>query len=247
MLLLWYSVVLSVYIGVFLFSFGATNANGYSHTVMLPLPVLIFGALISGTRERFSIRTKPSLGSWIAAGLVIAGFLTLGLLNVIEVGYPWWLNLGVAAAAFVTMAVGPVRQLRRARATADSHRWRNEPLNRPVRWTTALIGAGAGLAAATSTQAWSPIVSIAVMLLFATALTGLRAPWGLPRTGYEWGPIHWTAFGFAMAVLFLLTWLLARTDWVTTATSVAAGVLILLVMLLASFLPPRARRSQAAT
>ncbi|WP_146071659.1 hypothetical protein [Cryobacterium sp. Y50] len=252
LLMLWGAVVLAVYVGVFLFSFGgrpvdevASGAGGFPYTGILLFPVLIFSSLVSGARERFGIRTKPAPGYWIAYGLIIAGFMTLAGLSIAGVSYPWRLNLLVAVTIFLTMSAGPIRQLRRA-TTPNPDRWMNEPLSRPARWSTALIGATAGLLAATSTLAWFPVVGATVMMALVVVLGGWRARWGLPRTGYEWGPIHWAAFGIAVGVLFLLTVLLSRTGWITTPISVATGVLVLFVMLIASFLPTRSRGRQVA-
>lgn len=245
LLMLWSAIMLSVYVGLFLLAFGSRPLDEMSssagrYSTMLVFPILVFSALVSGARERFSIRTKPSLGHWIAYGLIVAAFLGMLGAIVAGVGYPWWLNILVPAALFVTMAARPIAQLQRA-ATPDSDPWVSKPLSGPARATTVMIGAALGLIAATSSQPWFPLVNAAVMLLLVVVLAGWRARWGLPRTGYEWGPVHWTGFGISTGVLFLLAVLLARTESVTAPISMTAGILILLVMLLASMVPFRAR------
>ncbi|AIY00682.1 hypothetical protein ART_1083 [Arthrobacter sp. PAMC 25486] len=243
---LWSAIIVAVYVAVFLFSFGGRTVNevvsagGYSSSGILVFPVLLFSSLVRGARERFGIRTKPAPGHWIAYGLIIVGFMTLAGLSIAGVNYPWGLNLLVVVAIFVTMATGPIRQLRRSPAS-DSDRWGNEPLDRLARLSTTLIGVAAGLLAATITQAWFPLVSAVVMMSLVVVLIGWQARWGLPRTGYEWGPIHWMAFGIVVSVLFLLSVLLSHTSWITTPNSVSVGILVFLVMLIASFLPTRAR------
>lgn len=244
---LWSAIIVAVYVAVFLFSFGGQTANevvgagGYSSSQILVFPVLLYSSLVRGARERFKIRTKPAPGHWIAYGLIIVGFMTLAGLRIAGVNYPWSLNLLVAVALFVTMATGPIRQLRRS-PSSDADRWGNEPLDRLARISTTLIGIAAGLLASTITQAWFPLVSVMVMMSLGVVLIGWQARWGLPRTGYDWGAIHWMTFGIVVSVLFLMSVLLSHTNWMTTPISVAAGVLIFLLMLIASFLPARARR-----
>lgn len=244
---LWSAILLAVYVAVFLFSFGGRTVNevvsagGYSVSGILVFPVLLFSSLVRGAQERFGIRAKPAPGHWIAYGLIIVGFMTLAGLSIAGLNYPWGLNLLVAMALFATMATGPIRQLHRSPGS-ESDRWWNEPLDRLARLSTTSIGVAAGLLAATITQTWFSIVSAVVMMSLVVVLIGWQARWGLPRTGYEWGPIHWMAFGIVVSVLFLQSVLLSHTSWITTSISVAVGVLIFLVMFIASVLPARAGR-----
>ena len=84
---------------------------------------------------------------------------------------------------------------------------------------------------------------MATMLLLFVVLIGWRADWGLPRTGYEWGPMHWAAFGIVISVLFTLSVLLSNTGWITPPISITAGTLALLIMLFTAFRPRRPGRS----
>ncbi|PQZ93537.1 hypothetical protein CQ018_07620 [Arthrobacter sp. MYb227] len=246
---LWSAIVVAMYVGVFLFSFGnrtvseAVDAGGYAWNGILVFPILVFSSLASGARERFGIRTKPPLGHWIVIGLVIVGFVVLAWLSLSGVDYPWALNLLMMVTIFFTIASRSIRQLRDKRAS-NSDRWEAEPLNRSARCSTALIGLVMGLLVATSTQTWFPLLSAVVMMLLAVMLMGWQTRWGFPSTGYEWAPIHWVAFGITISMLFLMTILLSRTAWITTPISLATGVFILLVMLSASLLPLRAGHKQ---
>ncbi|CAN5247852.1 hypothetical protein BH11ACT4_BH11ACT4_15400 [soil metagenome] len=246
---LWAAVILAVYVGVFLLSLGGRPLNAaapgpvyFSYVTIILFPVLVFSSVVAGARERFGIRTKPTLRYRIAYVLVCAGFITLGWLSIAGVPYPWGLNLLLPLLLFLTMAAGPIRQLLRKSATGQAA-WINKPLSRPARWSTAAIGAVSGLLVGTAASPqWFSIVSLAVTLALVVVLIGWRARWGLPWTGYEWGPIHWIAFGISTSVLFLVFLLLSRTDLVTLPISIAAGGFVLLVMLTASFLPARPRR-----
>lgn len=244
--MLWGAAVIAVSVGVFLLSFDPqppdeVAAGAGASTPLLIIPILIFSSLVSGARERFGVRTRPSPGYWIAVGVILAGVLGLQVSIIAGLVYPWWLNLLLPTALFAVMAAGPIRQLRRAR-TPEEERWTSEPLNQPARSTTTLIGVVLGTVAATSTQPWSPLVQMAIVALIVVALIGYRSRWGLPRTGFEWGPIHWAAFGITVGILFLLTALLTRTDWIDTWVAVALGVVAAAVMVLTSLLPARTRR-----
>ena len=240
---------MGVYVGVFLFSFGgypveevASVGGGYAYTSMLLFPVLLFSGLSSGARERFSIRRKASRGFRVAYILLVAAFMTLLILTIAGIQYPWIANLLVAAALFITMGAMPIRQLARGLKQPSGERWINEPLTGPVRWSTALIGAASGLVAGTSTLWLYPVISVVVMLALIIVLIGWRASWGLPRAGYEWGPLHWTVFGVTISVLFLMALLLTRTTWITTPLAITAGVAAFVVMLIAARLPRRQDR-----
>lgn len=241
------AIVLSVYVGVFLLSFGSrppegTVADGYQYTSMILLPILMFSSLVIGARERFKVRKKPTIQSWVGSVVVLGSFMGLVVLTIIGASYPWWLNLLVPVAMFVTMGAGPLRRLRLSR-TSDSVHWVTARLSRPARWTTGSIGAAAGLLAASGgQQMWFAVTSLGVMGALLVVLIGWQATWGLPRTGYEWAPIHWAAFGLTMTILFGLGVILSRTDWITIPVSVGAGVFIVAIMLTASFLPAQSQR-----
>ncbi len=246
---LWGALVLGVYGAVFLIAFGgrtvdeiAAGESVGASTMLLLFPVIVFSGLLDSAKQRFSIRRKPSLGFWIAYGLIFGGFGALVVMITVSVTYPWWLNVLVPVALFVTMATAPIRVLLSATTTPVAERWGNEPLSRPTRWATVLIGAMAGVVVATSTQQWFSIVAIVIMLGLVVVMIAWASFAVLPRPGYEWGPIHWSAFGVTMSVLFLVALLLVRTTWITPVVTVIAGVFVFVVMLTASRLPLRPKQ-----
>lgn len=241
------SLFVSIYVGVFLFAFygfdASTGTGGYSYTNLLVLPVLFFSALVSGARERFSVRKKPPFAQWIGLGVVFAAIMVLAGLSVASVTYPGWLNPLVAVALFAVSAAAPIRQLLSARGASTSEPWENKRLSVPVQWTTAAIGAVIGILAAASASTWFPIASAGLMLgSLIVALLGWRARWGLPRTGYEWGPLHWAAFGIAITLTFTLVALLADNSSIPAWFHVAVGPSVFALMAIASRMPPRSRR-----
>lgn len=244
-LMLWSAVVTAAYVGVFLAVFGAEIGGGVSAEpqnaatgLVLLVPILIFSSLISGTRERFDVRRKPSAGYWVIFGLVLAGFLALGALTVIQVSYPWWLNIAVPVALFGALAVSPIRGIVRTPRSAPA-RWSTEPLSPPVRWMTVFIGVAMGLLlAASAFELVAAISSIIVMLTLVFVLASWRASFGLPQVGYAWGVIHWVAFGLSATVVFVSVSLMNFTEWFSTAHLVSAGLLVAMVMTAAVMLPP---------
>lgn len=217
--MLWGAVVVASYVAVFLFSFAGrpleevTSGLGAYSTSLLMFPVVLFSVLVSGARERFGVRTTPSPGYWAVVGLMLACFFALLMLAVIGVSYPWWFTMFLPIALFLAMASGPIQRLRKA-PTPDHERWVNEPLSKPVRWTTAIIGIILGAVVAVSPQPWFPLVQVVTSLLILVAIINYRSRWGLARTGFEWGLTQWIAFAVTVGILFALTAMLVRTDWI---------------------------------
>lgn len=240
------AVAAAVYLAVLLFSFGtfdARAAGGSTYVQTTLVPVLLSGPLLNGAAQRFSVRIRATPRLWIIVTILLAAFLTLSSLSIYGVGYPLWLNAIFTAGLFIAVAAQPIRQLRRPVESSATERWVNQPLSRPARRMTILIGVALALIVGTSPQSWYPLVSTGVMFAFLVLVLAWNAPWGVHRTGYEWGPLHWWGFALTMAVVFTMTILLAGTDWVSTALSVIAGVLVLVVMVTVALLPTRARET----
>lgn len=245
-LMLWSAVLISAYAGVYLLTFGGSTvdevserAGGYAATWVMLMPVLAFSALVSGARERFNIRTKPSPLHWGFYGLAMAGFIALGALSVAGIAYPWWLNTLVPSIFLATMAATPVRSLVTT-SRGSSTPWGNAPLSVASRLMTALIGVAIGilLVASVNTLA-AAISSIIVMVFLIAALVSWRSPFGLPRVGYEWGSIHWGCFGACAVIVFACVLLMTFTNWFTTPYTLVAGVLVCIIMGVAALLPRR--------
>lgn len=235
---------MALYLAVFLLSFGGRPIGdqtglGTLSTTLLVAPILIFGSLAAGTRERFGTRTTAPLRSWIAYAILGVGFLGLMVATVAGLSYPWWLNLAVPGALFIVMASGPIRKLRRAHP--DDEPWPNAPLSPPARRVTAIIGVALGVAAALSSQPWFAFVQLPLMLLLMGSLIAYRTRWGLPQVGIEWGPLHWRAFGVVTGILFGLCAILTRTDWASLWLTIPLGVVVTTLMVSAAILPRRAR------
>ncbi|MBW4032125.1 MAG: hypothetical protein HIU88_05620 [Acidobacteria bacterium] len=237
------AVMVSSYMAVYLLTLRYRPGGASTLTLVLVIPALIFSPLLSGARERFAVRRRrPGPLYWAGNGLLLAAFIVLGGLSIAGVGYPWWLALALPGAAFVTLASRPVRRLL-SETTPKSERWQNHPLTGSARRVTVAIGVMTGLIAATSTWRWFSIVFMAAMLLLLAM--GWMPRWGLPRTGYEWGPIHWASFAVVTTAMFLLVILFSVTAWDTTPVSVGAGAGVFVVMLAVAFLPARAQHGSS--
>lgn len=248
-LMLWSAVLIAAYVGVYLFTFGGSTveevsdrSGGYSATWVMLTPVLAFSSLLSGARERFSIRAKPSPLHWVCYGLVMAGFVALGVLSITGIAYPWWLNVLVPLVLFFTMAATPVRNLA-ATSRGSSTSWGNAPLSVASRLMTMLIGLAIGVLLVTSANPLAAAISgIVVMVFLIVVLVSWRSSFGLPRVGYQWGSIHWVCFGACAAIVFACVLLTTFTSWFTASYNVAAGILVFIIMGVAAVLPRRDAR-----
>lgn len=236
-LMLWSAALIAVYAAVYLFIFGGGNAGGYPTTAVMITPVLAFSSLVTGARERFSIRSKPSAFQWVISGICLAGFMAIGALSVAGVAYPQWWNVVIPVMLFLALAVAPIRGLMRTTRERPAT-WQNEPLSARARWMTVLIGIAIGALIVTSTHPLaSALTGVIVMLFLLIVLIGWRSRFGLPRTGYEWGPLHWSSFGVSAALVFLSVVLSLYAPWFTAPHLVGTGVIVILIMAVAAVLP----------
>lgn len=250
-LMLWSAVLISAYVAVHLFTFGGSTAEevseqagGYSATWVMLTPVLAFSSLVSGARERFNIRTKPSPLHWGFYALAMAGFITLGALSIVGIAYAWWLRALVPLILFVAMAWTPVRSLVTA-SHGSSRSWGSTPLSFASRIMTALIGLAIGVLLVTSPNTLAAAISgIVIMVFFIVVLVSWRSSFGLPRVGYQWGSIHWVCFGASAAIVFTCVLLTTFTSWFTASYNVAAGTLVFIIMGVAALLPRRDSRRE---
>ncbi|QAV69363.1 hypothetical protein ESZ53_02245 [Salinibacterium sp. UTAS2018] len=245
---LWAGLMTPIYIAVFLFAFsadagtaGENNPGNFSQTSLLIVPILAFSALATGARERFGIRTALPRLIWIPLGVALLGMFVLSGLSVFDVLYPSWLIVLVALTVLIPLVAPAIVQLVRAPTPQNHAPTAYARLSRPVQITTAIMGAVAGLLVASGTNV---IVSMLVML---AALAGImlafvlnESPWTLPRAGYEWGWIQWTAFALATSTLFLFAVLNPLSVSVSPAVSVMSGIAVFAIMLVAAALPAAA-------
>ncbi|MBH0099207.1 hypothetical protein I6E68_08665 [Salinibacterium sp. NSLL150] len=242
---LWSALMAASYIGVFLFAFsvsigtaGDSNPDKFSQTSLLLVPILAFTTMTTGTRERFGIRRALPRAVWIPLALAIIAMTFLSGLSVFDVPYSPWLIALVALTVFVPLAAPAIAQLIRVPRSRTPAGRSPEPLSTPVRWNTGIMGAVAGLLISFGTI---PIVSA---LLMIAALAGIaftyvlnESAWVLPRVGFEWGWIQWTAFGITTSTLFAFAILAPLAQSQSLAATIAAGIAVFLVMLAASALP----------
>lgn len=243
-LMLWSAVFAAAYLAVFLFSFGAVSEEqitsqpgGYQVSWLLITPVLAFCALNNGARERFAVRTTYSWMHWILFGLIIAGFMTLGVLWFSDIGYPWWLNVVLPLLLFIAMAAGPIRGLRSTPRRGIGS-WGNAPLSRSVRLTTVVLGLVLGVLLAVSTHRLAAVlVFLAGMVYLTVQLVAWNSRFGLSRAGYAWGPLHWGSFGACAAIMFVSVLLRVHTSVPIAALCLVAGTLVAVIMSVAAVLP----------
>lgn len=200
------------------------------------LPIITFSGLVSGARERFGRRSKASTATWVALSLLVVSFGAALGCTLAGLTYPWWLNLLAPVAVFGALAWRPITRLSRDHGRI-AEPWPNLPLPAPARWVTVGIGLAFGAVVAVSTQPWYPLMQVPVFLVVVIVIASFQAPWGLPRTGLAWGPIHWAAFAAVSMMVQTLVLLIARTDVVTAPLTIALGAIIAAVMAIAALWP----------
>lgn len=249
---LWSGIVAAAYIGVFLFAFSAgvgtaedSNPGNMSQTSLLVVLILAFSLLRTGARERFGIRTALPRALWIPLVAAFLGMVSLAGLSVFDVPYPRFLIALVTLTVLVPIAVPAIARLIRAPQPRNRADRDYAPLSRPVRWNTVIMGAVAGLLIT------SGDILIVSMLVMIAALAGImvsfvltESRWILPRAGFEWGWMQWTAFGIATSTLFLFSVLNPLSGSTSLLATVPSAIAVFLIMLVASALPaPRDSRS----
>ncbi|MBH0083564.1 hypothetical protein [Salinibacterium sp. SWN167] len=242
---LWAGLMTPIYIAVFLFAFSAdagtagdNHPGNFSQTSLLIVPILAFSTLTTGARERFGIRTSLPRLIWIPLVAALVGMAALSGLSVFDIPYPRWLIVLVALTALIPLVVPAVIRLVRTPRPHDQAPAAYAMLSRPVRFTTAIIGAVAGLLVTSGTNVIVAtlvmlVASVGIMLSFVLN----ESPWTLPRAGYEWGWIQWTAFALATSTLFLFAALNPLSVTVSPAVSVLSGIAVFAIMLVAAALP----------
>jgi hypothetical protein len=246
---LWSGLIISAYIGILLFALSvhpesatAANSGSFPRTGLLLVPLLMFVSLITGARERFGMRTRPSQKFWIPVSAAFTAFITLMLLSLFEVHYPWLLNIIISATFLATFTVRPIIQLVRSSPKGRAPLRGTVALSKPVRWNTVIIGAFSGLLVAISDQQFAFAITMVIATAgIAVSLLKTQSNWGLAQAGYEWSTVHWTAFGLTLGTLFLLSLLYPLSELLSTAATTSVGITVFLVMLLASTLPTRIR------
>lgn len=251
-LALWSAVLMASYFGAFLFSHGGftpaevgARAGGYSGVWAFMAPVLIFSSLQSGARERFSIQAKPSRLQRLVYLFLTLGFVALIGLSFAGISYPGWLNAALPLAVLLALAAGPFRRLL-ATPRNSAEVWGNAPLPSDIRLMTACIGLFIGVLLATASTPFAAAITGMVVFLCLLLVTLARdSRFGLPRVGFEWGSIQWSAFGVCAAVAFLGFTLGNVASWFSPAWSVAAGVLVFLIMCGSAAFPRGRSRGEA--
>lgn len=228
------AVVTSSYIGTFLITMKNPGMSN-----LLLLPMLLFCLLIQGAHNRLRVHLRPTgRRLWLLMGAALVPFLSLAVLNLFSLAYPWWLNLAAVGLVLVVLGGNGIAYVRRPGAASTIEPWTNEPLSTTARKVTVAVGAYLGVAAGTSPHMWFGIASAVLTMLIFVALIGWRSPWGLARVGSEWGPIHWAAFGLSVTLIFALAILITHTSWIILPLSLLAGVLVALPLIVAAFIPP---------
>lgn len=246
-----YSVLLSAYMGIVVFTGsmdgGASAFGGTTMTLILP-PIIVSSALVNGANERFGERMRVNARYWIAFGvfaLMLVLFMSWGIIGN---GYPWWMALVTVAITLVLFGARPLSVILSSSSQSQPDNASPSPaLSLPARLTTAFLGIFLGLMCAVvlvPAAAW--LVLMLGLIVVLIAATARAASWGLLSTGHEWRLPQWAAFGIAAVVMFLLAVLIIVGGIVTPVLAVGAGVIVAVVLIVSVFVPGSRRGASAA-
>ena len=244
-LLLWGSILVSVYLAIALaqVSNGGSPQTG-TVVIGLMLPTLItFSSVVAGTRDRFASRLRLPATYWVPVAITFVGYFVLTGVGTFGGGYPWWVVLLAGVAAFVLLSAPTVAYLLRgSRAATTEDPWRSHRLTPTALVVTIGIGVYLGLTTALSSFIL-PVAIVSVVGLLALAVLSLApgAKWSTARAGVEWGRTQWIGFAISTAIMFTLA--LATVfagKAIAPPIAVLSGVLVLTTMVAAA-VTPRAR------
>lgn len=252
LLQLGYTMLLAVYMGVFVYTGsaegGASAFGGTTMALVVP-PIIVSSALVNGANERFAQRLRNTTRQWIALGFFFATFVGLLIWGIAGGGYPWWISLIAVAVTLGVFGARPLGiVLRAAKKPMDDDAGESRQLlPLPARVTTILLGiylASACALVLVPIATWSLMVF--GMLAIITSLSAQTASWGLLRTGHEWRRPQWVGFGVAALVMFLIAVLIIATHIVTPVVAVGAGALVAASVIGSAFIPGRGRGASEA-
>lgn len=230
----------SAYVGIWIAVTTLSLSVGFTSAAMTLLPtILLYTGLVTGSRERFSVRTRTSIRDVVVIIPAMIAFLVFALLSLAGVTYPWWLGIVVGGALFAGLGGSAIVKLVSSpRPASRSTPWRSEPLSRPARTVTALVGVALGVVVALAPFPMaSSIATVVILLLVIMATVTPGSKLSLASTGFEWGAIHWVGFGIAVAIVYATTLLFPLTTLGSPLGAILCGVVTAAALVIAAFLP----------
>lgn len=233
-----------IYLSAFLLLFGnqtqdtvsGAGANGYAYANVLLIPFLVLTQLLQGVQNRARVlRTHRRVLLLVLLGMIPFGIA--GALSILDIRYPWGLNLLVAAAPAAPLLWLAGKSARRASAPAIPAL--HTALSRPAAIMTGALGLYFGLTGLLAAYSWFPLAGLGLGLALVALLTLWTSRWGLPSVGSEWAAPQWTGFTVSFLLLVTLAVVLARTPWNTPLVGALGGVLVALPLMIAAVRGPR--------
>jgi len=244
-LLLWGSVLVSVYLAILLalVSHGPTpQTTAVTFGLMLPT-MLTYSAVVAGARDRFASRLRVPATYSAALAVAVAGYFVLGGIGIFGGGFPWWVAVLAGVAAFLLLGAPIILYLARGRSTVIvEDPWRSHPLTSNAAVVTMGIGVYLGLTTALSSFV-IPVtfVSGIGMLLLSVSSLAPAAKWSAAQAGVEWGLTQWICFAAGIGIMFALAVAtVVAGEAIAPPIAVLCGVLVLAAMVTGA-LTPRAR------
>ncbi|UTT51516.1 hypothetical protein [Microbacterium maritypicum] len=208
---------------------------------------LVWGQLASGMAQRHGMQWRWSASRWpllLGGGVVLVGAVLVFGFVALDTRLP--VGMVLIPAGLVVVGIGGYGAVQLVRAAGDPRPPRPSPLVLPtaLRWGTILVGVVLGvltMLAGAPDGVLRSVITLLVMLALFTWLVVFNTPVGLPAVGASWRGPHVTAFLLAACVPVALV-LGGDVLGDRGLAGVVGGAVVMVLVIVASFIPGRASR-----
>ncbi|MGO1848524.1 hypothetical protein [Microbacterium sp.] len=253
---MWTELTHVAYIGTVLLlfaSYGVTSDEAthvvHPHIFALLAPFITCTGLLDGARERFHVRTRKALTTTWVLPLIGVGVIVAAMIGIVtDIAVPWWIGVVATIAMLAFILPTSLRRVARS-APAEAKEQPAAPLDTSARLAMMCIAASIGFVVAPigfppDSPASGVLYTLAVACFLVPSVT-MRTRFSLPRLGYVWGRLQWTAFGICSVLCATVALVDAYTLQFDPLLGIAAGALATALLGAAAFLPATAVPAQA--
>lgn len=237
---LWETIVLAVYLTVFMFAFGA--AGGSTPVMLLFVAFFPWIQFSAELRASFGFQARGARDvrryAWWAA-IVVGAFLLALVLQMVWGELPLWMRLAPGLLCVLLLGPAAVREIRQS--TRGEPR---EPVALPRSARLATIALGLLLASTVGIIALGDALTAVIwallpMLAVLTWAIGRQISARLPELGSLWRWPQWTSYGVSSVLIIVFILLRVHGVQVDTGVAIAGAALIVLLFTGSAFLRGR--------
>lgn len=244
----WRSIVGAVQLALLFTAYVlAVRADGAAFQPILVL-ILLSGQINAGFAERRGVQWRIRGRQWVlVAVFAVALAISFVLIVIDPIAQPTWMLFIPGALIFLAGGASGFVQLWKTRNAPDGKLRRREPMPVATRYATAALGGVLGICAISIGLPDGLIpstVMAAVTIVVAVWSFAWMTDFGPQAFGRYWTLVQEGAFGFATAVVIVLSLLQALTETVSPQLGLAAGILVVLVLAAAAVFGSRRPRRE---